>query len=93
MLEADELADEPSAKVHAWCEAVGIPFRADALQWEPGLPSHWELWADWHEAVAGSSGFERSPTLAPYLLDDRLEAIAARARPVYEELASVRLRG
>jgi hypothetical protein len=93
VLEADDLAREPSAQVRAWCEAVGIPFVADALRWPPGMPAQWELWTDWYEGVARSSGFEPPGTAEPPELDDRLEAIAARARPVYDELAGFRLGG
>ena len=90
-LEADDLARGPAAMVHAWCDAVGIPFLDHALRWQPGMPAEWELWRDWYEGVAQSSGFEPPGTEAPPLLDDRVEAIATRARSVYDELASVRL--
>jgi hypothetical protein len=91
VLEADDLARDPSAQVRAWCGALGIPFVADALQWQPGLPAQWELWADWYDGVARSSGFELPRTAEPPVLDDRLEAIAASARPVYDELTALRL--
>jgi hypothetical protein len=91
VLEADDLAREPTSLVRAWCDAIGIPYFADALCWEPGMPEEWELWRDWYGTVAQSSGFEPPAPAQPPQLDERLEAIAARAQPVYEELASVRL--
>jgi hypothetical protein len=91
VLEADDLASEPAARVRAWCDAVGIPFLAGALRWEPGMPAEWELWRDWYETVAQSSGFEKPGPAEPAVLDDRLELIATRAQSVYDELASVRL--
>jgi hypothetical protein len=91
VLEADDLARGPSAQVRAWCDAVGIPFLAGALRWEPGMPAEWQLWPDWYEGVGRSSGFQPPKPGAAVVLDDRLEAIAARARPVYDELASIRV--
>jgi hypothetical protein len=91
VLEADDLARDPSAQVRAWCDAVGVPFVGDAMRWQPGMPAQWELWADWYEGAARSSGFEPPGTTEPPVLDDRVEAIAARARPVYDELADLRL--
>ena len=91
VLEADDLANEPETQVRAWCDAVGIPFLAGALTWEPGMPEEWQLWRDWYETVAQSSGFEPPAPAGPLLLDERLEAIATRAQPVYEDLTRVRL--
>jgi hypothetical protein len=91
VLEADELVEHASDRVRAWCDRVGIPHRPDALQWRPGMQPQWDLWADWHEGVARSSGFEVKDTSALPRLDARLEAIATRALPVYDELASVRI--
>lgn len=93
VLESDDLAREPSAQVREWCDAVGIPFRADALHWQPGMPAQWERWQDWYDGVGRSSGFEPPGPEGPLELDDRVEAIAARARPVYDELAGIRLGG
>jgi Sulfotransferase domain len=91
VLEADDLVEQPSGCIRAWCDGVGIPFVADALEWQPGMQSQWELWSDWHEGTAGSSGFAATQSTEAPRLDARLEAIAARARPVYDELAGVRL--
>jgi hypothetical protein len=91
VLESDDLARDAPVQVRTWCDAVGIPFVADALQWQPGMPPQWELWADWYEGVARSSGFEPPRPTEPPVLDDRVEAIATRARPVYDELAALRL--
>ena len=91
VLEADHLAESPTSSVRAWCQAVEIPFLPDALRWEPGMPKEWELWTDWYEGVARSSGFEPPRHDSAPELDARLEAIATRARPVYDELAGAQL--
>jgi hypothetical protein len=91
VLESDDLARDPDTFVRAWCDAVGIPFVADALTWEPGMPSEWKLWPDWYQGVARSTGFQPPGPEQPVELDDRLEAIARRARPVYDDLVSARL--
>lgn len=92
VLESDDLARDPEATVRAWCDAVRIPFLPGALTWEPGMPAEWKLWPDWYEGVARSCGFQPPEPAEHVRLDERLEAIAARARPVYDDLASTRLR-
>ncbi|HZJ27580.1 MAG TPA: hypothetical protein VFF40_11325, partial [Acidimicrobiia bacterium] len=92
VLESDEVTDDPPALVRAWCDAIGIPFIESALRWEPGMQPQWERWHDWYEGVARTTGFVPRPPDAPTPLDERVNAIAARAQPVYDELAAVRLR-
>lgn len=90
VLEADALCAAPTETVAAWCDAVGLDFRPDALTWEPGMVEQWELWREWYEGVADSTGFHPAPPRGPVDLDDgRLVAIAERSEPVYEELASL----
>ena len=92
VIESDALAADPEGVIAAWCEAVGIDFRPDALSWEPGMIPQWLRWREWYEGVAESTGFRPpSPDAEPALEDPRLAAIVDRARPVYDELASQRL--
>lgn len=93
VLEADALTDDPAALVEAWCDAVGIAFRHDALGWQPGMQPQWERWRDWYEGVARTTGFVPRQADRPLpTLDARVGQIAERARPVYDELAAIRLR-
>jgi Sulfotransferase domain len=93
LLDSDDLRQDPTAVIGAWCAAVGIPFDERALGWEPGLQRGWERWADWHEETARSSGFlPREPGPPPTVDDPRVADAIAVATPVYERLRAKRLR-
>jgi len=92
VVDGDDLRADPDGVVAAWCEAVGLDHRPEALHWEPGLRPEWPLWHEWFAGVAGSTGFaplrpapERGATTGRA---DLLE----QALRQYEELAAHRLR-
>ncbi len=87
VIDGDDLAARPEEVIAAWCEAVGIPFMAEALSWEPGMVPQWIRWQDWYEGVAASTGFV-APTsgAAP---DTAQPASAPAADPVLERAAQV----
>ena len=65
VIDSDDLLADPHAVVAAWCDAVGIPFIAEALTWEPGSRSE-VLWYDgddsiWHETLKNSDGLKPQP--------------------------------
>jgi hypothetical protein len=98
VIDSDELRADPDAVVGAWCDAVGLERRPDALRWEGGLPGELDLWEDWYEGVAASEGFlppdPDPPPTADELarVDPRLADAVARALPLYERLHVHRLR-
>lgn len=85
VIDSDDLRRDPAEVVTAWCARVGLAGRTDALRWEPGMRSEWQLWRDWYGDVAESSGFT-SPTPAaddgepPELVDRMLPAAVAAYR-------------
>jgi hypothetical protein len=96
VIEADELVADPAAGVAAFCRAVGIDFRPDALAWEPGDRAEWAPSARWHRAVSGSHRLTATvtapavdPATHPVLrryLDHQLpfyEALHATAVPLH----------
>lgn len=60
VVDADDLVARPVAMVRAYCAAVGISYRPDALSWQPGPRPEWQLTARWHADAGASSGFTRS---------------------------------
>ncbi|MGH4033421.1 sulfotransferase family protein [Actinomycetota bacterium Odt1-20B] len=94
VIDSDDLLDRPADTVRAYCEAVGIPFRPDALTWQPGMRTEWRATSRWHASTSRTGGFERGTS-------GRAEAVAAdpvlRAHlehhlPYYEQLRAVALR-
>jgi len=88
VIDSDDLVSMPLATMTAYCDAVGLPFIADALQWEPGHRPEWARSSRWHEAAAMSSGFVK-PTerdrdeLAAH---PEIARFTQRHTPYYEEL-------
>ncbi len=93
VVDAEDLCRDPAGTVAAWCAAMGLPFRAEALTWEPGMRPEWELWADWHASTARSRGFHRLDPApdAPGDEEPRLRELYRRAQPVYARLRAHRL--
>jgi hypothetical protein len=95
VIDAGDLVRQPSKTIRAYCEAVGIDFRPEALTWQPADLPEWQPSRCWHRDVAASSGFCDShraqqvdvkghPVLSRYL-DYHL--------PFYEKLYPRRLTG
>jgi hypothetical protein len=57
VVDAGDLMRRPAEVVAAYCARVGIPFRPDALSWQPGDRTEWSLSRHWHTDVAASAGF------------------------------------
>ena len=92
IIDSDELRADPGGVVRAWCGAVGLEHRPEALTWEPGLPPELDLWADWYDGAAASTGFlPPSASPEPVLDDPWLAEAVARARPIYDALFARRL--
>jgi hypothetical protein len=77
VLDADVLVRRPKETVHAYCDAVGIPFDERALTWDPIERSEWSRANRWHVDVSHGSAFlqgertykvrvDNSETLADY---------------------------
>ena len=63
VIDSDDLMEEPAQVVEAWCAAVGIPFRPDALSWEPGPRDEVAWWdgGSFHENLRNSDGLKPQP--------------------------------
>ncbi len=71
VIDSDDVLADPATVVEAWCEAVDIPFIAQALSWEPGPRDEVSWWdgGSFHETLRNSNGLEPQPA-APLSLDD-----------------------
>lgn len=77
VISAEALLRDSDRVVAAYCSAVGLPFRPDALRWAPEDRPEWQRTREWHLDVGDSSGFqpvrksfeatvENHPTLRSY---------------------------
>ncbi len=93
VIDSDDLVDQPSETMAAYCRAVDLPFLPRALTWAPADRPEWQRTAEWHRRTAASTGFERNQRHYPLAADAaaRLMAWADHHRPFYERLRALRL--
>src|SRR5688572_12401542 len=93
VIDAEDLVANPPATMAAYCAAVGLPFIADALSWEPGERSEWARASRWHVDAAISSGFEAParPDRHGLATHPEVARFTERHTPFYEELFRHRL--
>ena len=87
VIDSDDLLGNPDAMVAAYCAAVGIPFIAEALSWEPGSRAE-VLWYDgddsiWHETLKNSDGLKPQPSKPV-----AVEALSPRLQDLYHDFLS-----
>ena len=96
LIDSDDLVREPAATVKAYCDAVGIPFMPQALQWESKVQTvQWEEWeGGWHAEAQSSQGFKakKKKNYARIENNDRLKRAYDYCLPYYEKLYEQRLR-
>ena len=97
VIDSDDLLEDPHGMVAAYCEAVGLPFIADALSWEPGNRAE-VLWYDgddsiWHETLKNSDGLKPQPRKPVNISDlsSRLQDLYHDFMPHYRRLYTNRL--
>lgn len=91
VLSSADLLDHPAAATRAYCDAVGIEFVPDALEWEAGERSEVSWYGQgtgpWHDSLRQSTGIQKPKTTYPPLEDDpRLVELYEEALPLYEEM-------
>jgi Sulfotransferase domain len=94
ILDSDDLLRDPVAAVRAYCATMAIPFRGDALTWQPGMPPQWARSARWHTDAADSTGFHSGRTGPPAVHIARHPVLGAFYRhhlPHYQTLHELRL--
>jgi len=98
VIDSDDLLEDPYAMVARYCNAIGIPFIAEALSWEPGSRSE-VLWYDsddsiWHETLKNSDGLKAQPRKCIDVseLSPRLQDLYDEFLPHYRHLHAFRLR-
>ena len=86
-----DLIDDPAGTAKAYCEAVGIPFIAEALEWEAGDRSEVSWYGEgtgpWHDQLRESTGIVKPKTDYPPLEETpRLFELYERSVPFFEDL-------
>ena len=86
VLDSGDLLKDQEGVIHRLCEALGIPFEKNMLQWEAGPRPEDGVWAQyWYTNVHRSTGFRKQET-SHCPLPDRLVPLYEETRPYYEAL-------
>jgi hypothetical protein len=87
VIDSDQLVRHPEPVIAAYCAAIGLPYKPEALRWEAGGRPEWERTARWHQAAGRSSGF-RTGAPAPVPLDGHLRDYYEHHRPYYDQMVA-----
>ena len=96
VIDSDDLLENPEATTRAFCDAVGIPFIAEALTWAPGGDPGAHSWWDggsFHANLAHSTGLTRQPRKYVEMAaqSDRVRQVLRRMKPHYDHLHAHRI--
>lgn len=94
ILDSEDFVDRPEQTARAYCAAVGLPFHADMLNWQPGERPEWRQSARWHSGVSASSTVQRKQTHYDRTIDTDpvLRRYYEHHLPFYEYLWERRVR-
>jgi hypothetical protein len=94
VISSEDLVERPEQTIRAYCTAVGIPFLAEALSWQPELRPEWQKTRRWHESTSRTMGFTAVPaTYREGVHNNQLLAeYHAYHLPFFEEVHRHRLR-
>ncbi len=96
VMSSDDLLADPAATTRAYCDAVGIDFIPQALEWDAGERNEVSWYGEgtgpWHDSLRQSTGIRPQKSNYPPLENDpRLMDLYQRALPCYEHLLSHKL--
>jgi hypothetical protein len=97
VVDAGDLVANPRGTLMAYCQAIGVPFKPEALAWDTKDPGEWQSVEAWHQDVKATRGIVQTNDPAPDALahlreNPKLRAYEAHHRKFYEKLLEYRLR-
>jgi len=87
VVDAMTFSEHPASILATYCDRVGLPFRPEALSWEPGEVEEWNSWEGWHDAAERSTGIKRAERRDPELPEELQESYE-HCLPYYYTLAA-----
>lgn len=96
VIDSDDLLENPKAMTRTFCDAVGIPFIEEALNWRArGNPSAHSWWdgGSFHANLAESTGLKAQKRTYVELEEapERVRRVYRRMKPHYDRLHQYRL--
>ncbi|WP_405551860.1 hypothetical protein [Streptomyces sp. NBC_01171] len=93
VINAADLAADPERTLAAYCAAIGVPFRPEALRWSSGERGEWATWSGWHTDVAASTGIGAPARKYRVSYEDapHLREFVQYCKPFYDHIDQYRL--
>lgn len=94
VIDAEELLDDTHGMLAAWCDAVGLPFVAEAMHWADDRPKDvsWFDGDSFHDNLKSSDGFKRQKrTYPPVASHPRMVELFLASAPHYRALYAHRI--
>ncbi len=94
VIDSDDLLAAPHLVVEAYCDAVGIDFIPDALEWEEGEREEVRWYGGaWHDSLSASTGLAPQRTTYKASIEDVpfLRDMYAKCKPHYDALVAHKL--
>ncbi len=95
VIDSDDLLDDTAGIVNSYCDAVGIEFIPQALDWTEGdrIEVTWYGGA-WHDSLKASTSLSRQPAEYRATIDnnDFLRSMYDECKPHYDALAEFKLK-
>ena len=95
VIDSDDLVKKPQATVQAYCNAIGIPFIEEALEWKSKPQPEINQWeGGWHNYVLSSQGFKERTKKDYVKIEDseHLKQAYDFCLPYYQKLYENRLK-
>jgi len=88
VVDADDLEDNPSGIVAAYCRHLKIPFIPESLHWETGGSRKWKIWENWHRDAEQSTGIVKNLETFSVTIENSklLKAYYDHHLPYYREM-------
>lgn len=93
VVDADDLEEDPDGIIRAYCHRLGLPFIPEAMTWNQGHKAEWEIWKDWHQDAAQSTGIQKCMETFEVTIDnsDHLKGYFDRLKPFYDNMHAHRI--
>lgn len=97
IVDADELLEKPEETLKLYCEATGLDYNENMMNWQPFTPEQQKdchgVFGNWKNHVIGSTCFK--PGLSRVrdikVLPEKIQDMVADAMPIYEKMYNMRL--
>lgn len=83
IIDGDDFQNDPQGIMAAWCDAMGVEYKPESLEWKPEWRPEYDHCKDFYWDVSGSTGIQKN--MEAFLYDDKL------VDAIFEDLPMLRM--